>query len=150
MYLRKNRVRCGDKKRTYLSVAHNVWWPRKDGKGQSRPVVILNLGEQSGVDVELAQDLVRALERNLPTLRVENRDEIRRITNEFSRRARTIEKRVKLLVSHKVGAGEMIPAGDLRDAMLDALLSDWLTDPQPREAHMVREQIRSILGARAA
>jgi hypothetical protein len=34
--------------------------------------------------------------------------------------------------------------------MLDALLADWLTDAQPRDPAAVREQIRTMLGDRAA
>ena len=67
MYLRRNRVRCGDTRRTYLSIAHNVWWSG-DGtrKAQSRPIVVASFGVEDNVDIELAREVVGAVERCAP------------------------------------------------------------------------------------
>ena len=66
MYLRRNKVRCGDTRRTYLSIAHNVWWAG-DGtkKAQSRPVVVASIGVEERVDVDLARELVEAVDSSI-------------------------------------------------------------------------------------
>ena len=51
MYLRKNKVKVGAQRRTYLSIAHNVWWTgRHDKAAQSRPVVLASFGAEEKTD----------------------------------------------------------------------------------------------------
>ena len=54
MYLRRNKVRCGESRRTYLSIAHNVWWSGEGNRrAQSRPIVVASFGVEDNVDFEL-------------------------------------------------------------------------------------------------
>lgn len=64
MYIRKNKVRCGQSLRTYLSIAHNVWTPARSAscRPQSRPVTLVSLGPSLNVDESLADDLLYAIE----------------------------------------------------------------------------------------
>ncbi len=129
MYLRKNKVRCGDTRRTYLSIAHNVWWAG-DGtkKAQSRPIVVASFGAEEKVDVELARDLVAAVERCAPKYRV-RRGEGRAATMRVAQEVRKIEPFLKVLASRKLGLSQHLPPHPERGAILDALIRDKLAEP---------------------
>ncbi len=129
MYLRKNKVRCGDTRRTYLSIAHNVWWAG-DGtkKAQSRPIVVASFGAEEKVDVELARDLVAAVERCAPKYRV-RRGEGRAATMRVAQEVRKIEPFLKVLASRKLGLSQHLPPHPERGVILDALIRDKLAEP---------------------
>ncbi|MGB1012522.1 MAG: hypothetical protein ACPG4T_00195 [Nannocystaceae bacterium] len=129
MYLRKNKVRCGETRRTYLSIAHNVWWAG-DGtkKAQSRPIVVASFGAEEKVDVELARDLVAAVERCAPKYRV-RRGEGRAATMRVAQEVRKIEPFLKVLASRKLGLSQHLPPHPERGVILDALIRDKLAEP---------------------
>ena len=139
MYLRKNKVRCGESRRTYLSIAHNVWWSG-DGtkKAQSRPIVVASFGVEDNVDLEIARELVAVVERcapRLPTRRGEGKHATMRVAHEI----RKIEPFLKVLASKKLGLSALLPASDERSSMLEGLVRDRLAEPEvgAREADIL-------------
>lgn len=149
MYLRRNKVRCGDSRRTYLSIAHNVWWS-SDGnkKAQSRPIVIASFGVEDKVDVELARDVVAAVENSAPRYPF-RRGEGKAATVRVAQEVRKIEGFLKVLVSRKLGLSEHLPPHPQRGEILEALIRDKLADPGPSGAREdeILESIRNRLGA---
>lgn len=129
MYLRRNKVRCGESRRTYLSIAHNVWWPG-DGnrKAQSRPIVVASFGVEDNVDLDLARELVSAVERCAPKVEA-RRGEGRAATLRIAQEIRRIEPFLKVLASRKLGFSEYLPPAPDRDEVLDALIRDRLAEP---------------------
>ena len=129
MYLRRNKVRCGESRRTYLSIAHNVWWLGEGNKkAQSRPIVVASFGVEDQVDVDLARDLVAAVERCAPKFQVrrgEGKDATMRIAQEI----RKIEPFLKVLASRKLGLSQHLPPHPERAVILDALIRDKLSEP---------------------
>jgi hypothetical protein len=131
MYLRRNKVRCGDSRRTYLSIAHNVWWSG-DGnrKAQSRPIVVASFGVEDNVDVELAQELVEIVERCAPKYPA-RRGEGKQVTVRLAAEIRKIEPFLKVLASRKLGLARYMPPRPERTSILEALIRDKLADPAP-------------------
>ena len=129
MYLRRNKVRCGDTRRTYLSIAHNVWWSG-DGtrKAQSRPIVVASFGVEDNVDVELARDLVNAVEKCAPKYPC-RRGEGKQVTMRIAQEVRKIEPFLKMLASRKLGLSEHLPPHPDRATVLEALVRDRLAEP---------------------
>lgn len=149
MYLRKNKVRCGDTRRTYLSIAHNVWWSGEGAKkAQSRPIVIASFGVEDKVDVELARELVVAVENVAPKFPL-RRGDGKTATMRVAQEIRKIEPFLKLLASRKLGLREVLPQmPNERSMILENLVRDRLSEP----AHDLREEelvssIRSRLTA---
>ena len=131
MYLRRNKVRCGDSRRTYLSIAHNVWWSGEGNKkAQSRPIVIASFGVEDKVDVELARDVVVAVENSAPRYPF-RRGEGKAATVRVAQEVRKIEPFLKALVSRKLGLAEHLPPHPQRGEVLEALIRDKLADPGP-------------------
>jgi len=145
MYLRRNKVRCGETRRTYLSIAHNVWWAG-DGtkKAQSRPVVVASFGVEDRVDVDLARELVEAVERCAPKYPV-RRGEGKKVTMRIAQEIRKIEPFLKVLVSRKLGLRQHLPAGPERELILDSLIRDKLSDPDSISRDLRGEAILSSL-----
>jgi hypothetical protein len=146
MYLRRNKeVRCGESRRTYLSIAHNVWWSGEGNKkAQSRPIVVASFGVEDQVDVELARDLVAAVERCAPKFQVrrgEGKDATMRIAQEI----RKIEPFLKALASRKLGLAEHLPPNPERAVILEALIRDKLSDPTETSVGVRPEAILSSL-----
>jgi hypothetical protein len=145
MYLRRNKVRCGESRRTYLSIAHNVWWSGEGNKkAQSRPIVVASFGVEDQVDVDLARDLVAAVERCAPKFQVrrgEGKDATMRIAQEI----RKIEPFLKALASRKLGLSEHLPPHPERGAILEALIRDKLSDPTESSVGIRPEAILSGL-----
>ena len=131
MYLRRNKVRCGDSRRTYLSIAHNVWWSGEGNKkAQSRPIVIASFGVEDNVDVDLARDVVVAVENSAPRYPF-RRGEGKAATVRVAQEVRKIEPFLKVLVSRKLGLAEHLPPHPQRGEVLEALIRDKLADPDP-------------------
>jgi len=130
MYLRRNKVRCGDSRRTYLSIAHNVWWAG-DGnrKAQSRPIVVASFGVEDNVDIELARELVEVVERCAPKYPT-RRGDGKQITMRVAQEVRKIEPFLKVLASRKLGLAEHLPPHPERAAVLEALVRDKLAEPE--------------------
>ena len=136
MYLRRNKVRCGESRRTYLSIAHNVWWSGEGNKkAQSRPIVIASFGVETNVDVELARDVVVAVENSAPRYPF-RRGEGKAATVRVAQEVRKIEPFLKVLVSRKLGLAEHLPPHPARGEILEALIRDRLAEP---EASNMRE-----------
>jgi hypothetical protein len=129
MYLRRNKVRCGDTRRTYLSIAHNVWWSG-DGtrKAQSRPIVVASFGVEDNVDLDLARDLVNAVEKCAPKYPT-RRGEGKQITMRVAQEVRKIEPFLKMLASRKLGLSQHLPPHPDRAVVLEALVRDRLAEP---------------------
>ena len=129
MYLRRNKVRCGDTRRTYLSIAHNVWWSGEGNRrAQSRPIVVASFGVEDNVDIDMARDLVQAVEKcapKYPTRRGDGKAATMRIAQEI----RKIEPFLKLLASRKLGLSRMLPAHPERATILEALVRDRMAEP---------------------
>jgi len=131
MYLRRNKVRCGDSRRTYLSIAHNVWWSGEGNKkAQSRPIVIASFGVEDNVDVDLARDVVAAVESSAPRYPF-RRGEGKAATVRVAQEVRKIEPFLKALVSRKLGLAEHLPPHPQRGEILEALIRDKLAEPDP-------------------
>ena len=131
MYLRRNKVRCGESRRTYLSIAHNVWWSGEGNKkAQSRPIVIASFGVEDNVDVELARDVVAAVESSAPRYPF-RRGEGKAATVRVAQEVRKIEPFLKVLVSRKLGLAEHLPPHPERGVILEALIRDKLAEPEP-------------------
>lgn len=147
MYLRRNKVRCGDTRRTYLSIAHNVWWSGEGNRrAQSRPIVVASFGVEDNVDIDMARDLVQAVEKcapKYPTRRGEGKAATMRIAQEI----RKIEPFLKLLASRKLGLARMLPAHPERATILEALVRDRMAEPTVGARE---EEILSSLRARYA
>ena len=148
MYLRRNKVRCGDSRRTYLSIAHNVWWSGEGNKkAQSRPIVIASFGVEDNVDVELARDVVAAVESSAPRYPF-RRGDGKSATVRVAQDVRKIEPFLKVLVSRKLGLAEHLPPHPARGEILEALIRDKLAEPESaglREDEIM-DSIRSRLG----
>lgn len=130
MYLRKNRVRCGETRRTYLSIAHNVWWSGENGKkAQSRPVVIASFGVEDKVDVDLAREVVGAVENAAPKFAT-RRGEGKAATMRLAQEIRKIEPFLKVLVSRRLGLAEHLPPGNERGRVLELLVREKLAEPE--------------------
>ena len=146
MYLRRNKVRCGDSRRTYLSIAHNVWWSGEGNKkAQSRPIVIASFGVEDNVDVELARDVVVAVESSAPRFPF-RRGEGKSATVRIAQEVRKIEPFLKALVSRKLGLAEHLPPHPQRGEILEALIRDKLADPDP--ANLREDEILDSLRSR--
>ena len=148
MYLRRNKVRCGDSRRTYLSIAHNVWWSGEGNKkAQSRPIVIASFGVEDNVDVELARDVVIAVESSAPRFPF-RRGEGKAATVRVAQEVRKIEPFLKVLVSRKLGLAEHLPPHPQRGEILEALIRDKLAEPEPSNLREdeIMDSIRSRLG----
>jgi hypothetical protein len=130
MYLRKNRVRCGDTRRTYLSIAHNVWWSRGvQQKPQSRPVVVASLGLADKTDVRIAQELVEVVKRCVPAT-PKSRGRGREITTRVAREIRKIEPFLRMLASNEAKIAECFPGEGERMELLESLVRARLADPE--------------------
>lgn len=148
MYLRRNKVRCGDSRRTYLSIAHNVWWSGEGNKkAQSRPIVIASFGVEDNVDVELARDVVVAVESSAPRYPF-RRGEGKAATVRVAQEVRKIEAFLKVLVSRKLGLAEHLPPHPQRGEVLEALIRDKLAEPEPSNLREdeIMDSIRSRFG----
>jgi hypothetical protein len=149
MYLRRNKVRCGDSRRTYLSIAHNVWWSGEGNKkAQSRPIVIASFGVEDNVDIELARDVVVAVESSAPRFPF-RRGEGKSATVRIAQEVRKIEPFLKALVSRKLGLAEHLPPHPQRGEILEALIRDKLAEPDPANLREdeIMDSIRSRFGA---
>ncbi|MFO7561710.1 MAG: hypothetical protein R6X02_03615 [Enhygromyxa sp.] len=149
MYLRRNKVRCGDSRRTYLSIAHNVWWSGEGNKkAQSRPIVIASFGVEDNVDVDLARDVVVAVESSAPRFPF-RRGEGKTATVRIAQEVRKIEPFLKALVSRKLGLAEHLPPHPQRGEILEALIRDKLAEPDPANLREdeIMDSIRSRFGA---
>lgn len=129
MYLRRNKVRCGETRRTYLSIAHNVWWSG-DGtrKAQSRPIVVASFGVEDNVDIDIARDLVQAVEKCAPKY-PSRRGEGKQVTMRIAQEIRKIEPFLKHLASRKLNLSQNLPPHPERAAILEALVRDRLAEP---------------------
>ena len=149
MYLRRNKVRCGESRRTYLSIAHNVWWSGEGNKkAQSRPIVIASFGVEDNVDVELARDVVVAVENSAPRYPF-RRGEGKAATVRVAQEVRKIESFLKVLVSRKLGLAEHLPPHPQRGEILEALIRDKLAEPEPSNMREdeIMDSIRNRLSA---
>jgi hypothetical protein len=129
MYLRRNKVRCGDSRRTYLSIAHNVWWSGEGSrKAQSRPIVIASFGVEDNVDVELAREIVVAVESCAPKFPM-RRGDGKAATMRIAQEVRRIEPFLKTVVSRKLSLSQHLPPEPQRTEILEALIRDKLAEP---------------------
>jgi hypothetical protein len=152
MYLRKNRVKCGETRRTYLSIAHNVWWSGEHGKkAQSRPVVLASFGVQDKVDLDLAREIVDAVEQVAPRF-PSRRGEGKAATMKVAAEIRKIEPFLKVLVSKELGLSQHLPpfGSSERARTLQVLIRRELDAPvQVARPHEILAKVRSDFGVTA-
>lgn len=147
MYLRRNRVRCGDTRRTYLSIAHNVWWSGEGTrKAQSRPIVVASFGVEDNVDVDLARELVAAVERCAPKFSA-RRGEGKAVTMRIAQEVRKIEPFLKVLASRKLGLSQHLPPHPERSEILDTLIRNQLAEPTGAREEEILSSIRARLAS---
>ena len=147
MYLRRNKVRSGETRRTYLSIAHNVWWSG-DGtrKAQSRPIVVASFGVEDNVDVDLARELVSVVEKCAPKYPA-RRGEGKAVTMRVAQEVRKIEPFLKLLASRKLGLSRILPPHPERGQILETLVSNQLAEPeQGAREDQILANVRQRLG----
>jgi len=148
MYLRKNKVRCGESRRTYLSIAHNVWWAG-DGtrKAQSRPIVIASFGVEDNVDTEMAREVVHVVEQCMVGTQA-RRGEGRAATLRVAQDVRRIESFLRVLASKKLGLAALVPTGNERTKVIETLIRCELAEPPSgqRDDELLAT-IRARLGA---
>ena len=145
MYLRRNKVRDRRGNRVYLSIAHNVWWAGEGSKkAQSRPVVVASFGVEDQVDVELARELVAAVERCAPKFPI-RRGDGKAATMRVAQEIRKIEPFLKVLASRKLALSQHLPPNPERELILDALIRDKLSDPDSASREVREEVILSAL-----
>ena len=127
MYLRKNKVKVGEKRRTYLSVAHNVWWTGRNSKGpQSRPVVLASFGAEEKIDVTLAEELVAIIENVSPRYGL-RRGGGKEATMRLAREIRRIEPFWKLITRREFGFADCLPSENAdRTFLLENLVRERL------------------------
>ena len=127
MYLRKNKVKVGEQRRTYLSIAHNVWWTgRGDRSAQSRPVVLASFGAEEKTDVALARELVSVVESVSPRYGL-RRGDGKEATMKMAREIRRIEPFLKLLTRREFGFADCLPPEETaRTFLLENLLRERL------------------------
>src|SRR5690606_1793340 len=145
MYLRRNKVRCGESRRTYLSIGHNVWWSGEGNKkAPSRPIVVASFGVEDQVDVDLARDLVAAVERCAPKFQI-RRGEGKEATMGMATVIGRIVLFLKVLATCKLGLAQHLPPHPDRVAFLEALIRDKLSDPADASVAAREEAILSSL-----
>jgi hypothetical protein len=129
MYLRRNKVRCGESRRTYLSIAHNVWWSGEGSRrAQSRPIVVASFGVEDNVDIEMARELVQVVEKCAPKFAT-RRGEGKVATMRIAQEIRKIEPFLKALASRKLNLAQHLPPHPERGTILEALVRDRLAEP---------------------
>jgi hypothetical protein len=125
-----------------------VWWSGEGNKkAQSRPIVIASFGVEDNVDVELARDVVVAVENSAPRYPF-RRGEGKAATVRVAQEVRKIEPFLKVLVSRKLGLAEHLPPHPQRGEILEALIRDKLAEPEPanQREDEIMDSIRSRLG----
>lgn len=149
MYLRKNKVKVGDNRRTYLSIAHNVWWTGRNNKTpQSRPVVLASFGAEEKTDVALAQELVAIVESVSPRYGL-RRGDGKDATMRLAREIRRIEPFLKLITRRDFGFGAALPAEEsARTFLLENLLRERLALGENLSSE--EELLRQIQGRMAS
>ncbi|MCA9635390.1 MAG: hypothetical protein KC420_05085 [Myxococcales bacterium] len=122
-----------------------MWWAGEGSKkAQSRPVVVASFGVEDRVDVELARELVAAVERCAPKF-PNRRGEGKAATMRVAQEIRKIEPFLKVLASRKLGLSAHLPPGPEREAILDALIRDKLAEPDGISRDLREEAILSSL-----
>lgn len=58
MYIKRTRKWRSSREITYLSLAHNIWEERADGRKQTRPLILMALGPEHEADPVYLKDLV--------------------------------------------------------------------------------------------
>jgi len=106
-----------------------VWWSGEGNKkAQSRPIVVASFGVEDQVDIDLARDLVAAVERCAPKFQI-RRGEGKEATMRIAQEIRKIEPFLKVLASRKLDLARHLPPHPERMAILEALIRDKLSDP---------------------
>jgi len=122
MYLRKNKVKTRTGCHRYLSIAHNIWVSDGQGFGQSRPVVLANLGAEQEIEIGIARHVVASLERSIPiqrNRRGSNHEELLRIAE----RVRAIQPFLRALVRCRDDQSE-----EIQPQVLDRLIRGQLDE----------------------
>ncbi len=126
MYIRRTTVkRCN---RSYLAIAHNIWKSRSNGCGQSRPIVLANLGAEAHVDVAFVREVIVALE-GCTTLQATRSEGSCEATRRVAEKVRMIEPFLRVLVSRRAGISNCLPQGSGRIQQLEHLIREQLDSP---------------------
>jgi hypothetical protein len=91
-------------------------------------IITASFGVEDNVDVELARDLVEAVEKCAPKF-PSRRGEGKAVTMRIAQEVRKIEPFLKALASRKLGLAQHLPPHPERGAILEALIRDRLAEP---------------------
>ncbi|MDC0671381.1 MULTISPECIES: hypothetical protein [Nannocystis] len=103
-----------------------------------------SFGVEDQVDVDLARDLVAAVERCAPKFQI-RRGEGKEATMRIAQEIRKIEPFLKVLASRKLGLAQHLPPHPERMVILEALIRDKLSDPADTTIAAREEAILSSL-----
>lgn len=120
----------GDQKRTYVSLAHNVWVMGKNGKKQARPTVFARLGAEENLQPELVQGMRSALDKLLEQLLARDaakagaptptRTPVEQVVA-VATKVRTHEAGLRMLTSRELGVRSVVEAVWKRLGLADVL-----------------------------
>ncbi len=94
-------------------------------------MIIASFGAEDKIDVDIAQDIVSAVENCSPQFRI-RRGEGREATTRLAEHVRKIEAFLRVLASRKLGLAKHFGPGPRRVEALEALIRDRLAEPPPR------------------
>jgi hypothetical protein len=92
-------------------------------------VVVASFGAEEQVDVELAHDLVAAVERSAPKS-LGRRGEGKEVTLRVAQEVRRIEPFLRALASRRLGLASILPPHPERSQVLETLVRAKLAEPE--------------------
>ncbi|MBU6428959.1 MAG: transposase [Cyanobacteria bacterium REEB65] len=102
MYLKKQNRGRGRRKRTYVSVAHNLWEGSGREEGQARPAIVMNLGKLGDLQIEQSE-YVRVMAQALYDLRISRGDSPEQAVAVVQAQMRPAAEPIKILSSRLIG-----------------------------------------------
>jgi hypothetical protein len=90
--------------------------------------VVASFGVEDNVDVDLARDLVEAVEKCAPKYPT-RRGDGKQVTMRIAQEIRKIEPFLKMLASRKLRLSEHLPPHPDRSSILEALVRDRMAEP---------------------
>lgn len=105
MHVRSDRRTLADgSRRTYLSLAHNIWESGPMGKKRSRPVIFARLGAEEELDTQTVRGMRDALDRYLQKrLATEGDEDAAAVVAETATGVRAREPELRMLASRSMG-----------------------------------------------
>ena len=92
----------GRRKKTYVGVAHNVWEGHEHGGGQTKPVMVLNLGNEDSLD-PAQREAARVMAQALYDMRIAKGDTPAQALAETKRLLLPVQSRIRVVGSRELG-----------------------------------------------